>query len=103
MAREWSVETERLESSANFIEEKTAAYAQEYGHIYELVQDLRTDKWKGVASDTFNQQLEGYRNDFQEMEAILKSYMEFLRSAATNYKQTEDAVTGEASRLYTGK
>ena len=103
MAKEWRVETERLESSATVIEEKTANYNSEYNHIYEMVQDLRSEKWQGIASDTFNDRLEGYRNDFQEMENILKDYVQFLRTAAENYKSTEDAVTSEASRLYTGK
>ena len=103
MAIEWRVETERLLSSANKIEESTNNYNLKYNHIYELVQDLRSDKWQGIASDTFNERLEGYRNDFQEMEKILKNYAEFLRTAAKNYSDTEEAVRNEASRLYTGK
>lgn len=102
MSNKWAVTTENLESSATKIEEETGKYDQEWAKLYEELQNLRSAEWQGVASDTFNQKLEGYRNDFQEMSKILKSYVEFLRTAAKNYKDTEDSLQDAAGNLSTG-
>ena len=102
MGSEWAVTTERLESSAAVIEEKTGRYNTEWEKLYTELQNLRTAQWQGIASETFNTKLEGYRNDFQEMSKVLLSYAAFLKSAATNYKNTEEALKDAASNLYTG-
>ncbi len=102
MAREWLVTTERLESSAMVIEEKTGSYDQEWEKLYTELQNLRSAQWQGIASDAFNTKLEGYRNDFQEMAKVLRDYVEFLRTAAKNYKATEDSLKEAAGNLYTG-
>ncbi len=102
MAREWTVTTERLESSANIIEEKTAKYNSEWAKLYAELQNLKSSQWQGIASETFNTKLEGYRNDFEEMANILLSYANFLRNAATNYRNTEEALRDAAGNLYTG-
>jgi len=102
MAREWEVTTERLENSAQIIEDKTRAYNTEWNKLYTEIENLKSAQWKGIASDTFNKKLEGYRNDFEEMSTILTSYVEFLRSAAKNYETTENTLKDEAESLYTG-
>ena len=102
MGSEWAVTTERLESSAAVIEEKTARFNTEWEKLYTEVQNLRSAQWQGIASETFNSKLEGYRNDFQEMANVLISYAEFLKSAATNYRNTEESLRDAAGNLYTG-
>jgi len=102
MAREWEVTTERLESSANVVEEKTSRFKTEWEKLYSELQNLRTAQWQGIASDTFNSKLEGYRNDFDDMTNVLNSYAEFLKNAASNYKATEESLKEAASNLYTG-
>jgi len=102
MAHEWEVTTERLVSSANVIEEKTANYNSEWAKLYTELQSLKSTQWQGVASDTFNSKLEAYRNDFQEMSDVLISYVEYLKSAAENYVKTEEALKEAASGLHTG-
>lgn len=103
MAKEWSVTTERLESSANVIEEKTNTYNTEWEKLYTEVQNLKSAQWQGIASDTFNKRLEGYKNDFQEMGNVLKQYAEFLKTAAKNYKTVEEELKNAASNLSVGK
>ena len=70
--------------------------------MYTELQNLRSAQWQGIASDTFNTKLEGYKNDFEEMSKVLLSYAEFLKSAATNYKNTEESLKDAAGNLYTG-
>ncbi len=75
MANEWAVTTERLVSSANVIEEKTAKYNSEWAKLYTELQSLKSSQWQGIASDTFNSKLEAYRNDFEEMFNPLLNYV----------------------------
>jgi len=103
MAREWEVTTERLESSANVVEEKTAKFKSEWEKLYSELQNLRTAQWQGIASDTFNSKLEGYRNDFEDMTNVLNSYAEFLKNAASHYRTTEESLKEAAGNLYTGR
>lgn len=102
MAKEWAVTTERLQSSATVIEEKTAKYNTEWAKLYTELQNLKSAQWQGIASETFNDKLEGYRNDFEDMSNVLLSYAAFLRSTATNYEKTEESLKDAASNLYTG-
>ncbi len=102
MANQWSVTTEKLVSSAAVIEEKTAKYNSEWAKLYTELQSLKSSQWQGIASDTFNARLEGYRNDFEEMSKVLLNYVAYLRNAAENYVKTEEAIKDAASNLNTG-
>lgn len=102
MANAWAVTTERLVASAETIEEKTARYNSEWAKLYSEIQNLKSTQWQGIASDTFNSKLEGYRPSFEEMSQILLSYAAYLRSAAVNYEKTENALADAASTLHTG-
>ena len=102
MATEWAVTTERLVSSANVIEEKTARYDSEWAKLYTELQSLKSSQWQGIASDTFNAKLEAYKNDFEAMSQILLNYATFLKAAADNYVKTEEALKDAASGLHTG-
>lgn len=102
MSTEWAVTTERLTESAAIIEEKTAKYNEEWAKLYAELESLKSSKWKGIASDMFNERLESYRNDFQEMSKVIEAYAAFLRSAADNYAKTEESLKDSASSLNAG-
>ena len=102
MSNKWSVTTERLVSSANIIEDKTAKYNSEWAKLYTEVQNLKSAQWQGIASDTFNAKLESYKNDFEEMSRILLEYVQHLRTSAENYEKTEEAIKDAASNLNSG-
>ena len=102
MGNQWSVTTERLVTSSNIIEEKTAKYNSEWAKLYTELQNLKSNQWQGIASDTFNARLEAYRNDFEEMSKVLLEYVEYLRTAAENYVKTEEAIKDAAGNLNAG-
>jgi len=98
----FDVTPEELEKSAKIIEDKTTDFTKAYSSIYTAVSDLRI-KYKGEASDTFNQRIEGYKNDFTAAETALKNYVEFLRDYAQKMKTTESELKNKASNLSVGK
>lgn len=103
MVNTWTVTTEKLDSSAAIIEEKTAKYDSEWQKLYTELAAISSDQWKGIANQVFNEKLRGYENDFREMSNILRQYAEFLKTAAKNYRDTEEALQSEAQNLYIGK
>lgn len=102
MSSVFDVTPEQLESSANKIESKTTEFIKTYNNIYTAVKDLRV-KYKGQASDTFNQRIEGYKNDFTAAEKALKNYIQFLRQYANDLKKAEENIKSKASSLSVGK
>lgn len=98
----FDVTPEELEAAAARIETKTGEFTRIYNSIYTAVSDLRVT-YKGEASDTFNQRIEGYKNDFTAAEKALKNYVQFLREYAAEMKRTENELKGKASALSVGK
>ena len=98
----FDVTPEELEASANKIEGKTSEFTKAYNSIYTAISDLRVT-FKGEASDTFNQRIEGYKNDFSASEKALKEYVQFLREYAAKIKGTENEIKSKASALSVGK
>ena len=98
----FDVTPEELEASATRIEGKTGEFVKAYRNIYTAVSDLRIT-YKGEASDTFNQRIDGYRNDFSAAEKALKNYVQFLREYAADMRRTENELKGKASALSVGK
>lgn len=103
MAKEWTVETEKLVAAATILEGKIGEYKTQWEKLYTEVENLKSSKWKGIASDTFNTQIEGYRNDFQALYNTLVSFKDFLNNAAKKYEGTENAVKEAAGNLSTGQ
>ena len=98
----FDVTPEELQASATKIENKTTEFNKAYNSIYTAVSDLRV-AYKGQASDTFNQRIEGYKNDFTAAEKALKNYVQFLREYAGKMKTTEDNLKSRAGSLKVGK
>lgn len=98
----FDVTPEELEASASKVESKTGEFTKAYNSIYTAVSDLRVT-FKGEASDTFNQRIEGYKNDFSAAEKALKNYIQFLREYSAKVKNTENEIKSKASALSVGK
>jgi WXG100 family type VII secretion target len=102
MAREWKVRTEKLTHSAGVVLDKNTKYEQEWKKLYSEIEQLKSAKWTGVASDEFNRSLESYKPNFEEMGKTLKKYAEALQKIAQNYEKTEDSIKGAAGSLHRG-
>ena len=98
----FDVTPEELQTSATKVENKTQDFHKAYNSIYTAVSDLRVS-YKGQASDTFNQRIDGYKNDFAAAEKALKNYITFLREYAAKIKSTEDDLKSRAGSLKVGK
>lgn len=90
----FDVTPEELVSSANRIEEKSKEFVQAYNNIYTAVADLRVS-YKGEASDSFNQKIEGYKDNFITTDKRLANYVQFIRDYAKLIKKTEEEIKAQ--------
>ena len=95
------VTPQELISTAGLIEGLAGDYAQLYTALFSDVSSLRT-AWQGKDNQAFTQQIEGFRNDFKEMKALMDAYAKFLKDAANSYISTQEAVIDAVSKLSTG-
>lgn len=98
----FDVTPEELKASASKIEGKTREFTKAYNSIYAAVSDLRVS-YKGEASNTFNQRIEGYKNDFSAAEKALNNYVQFLREYSQKIIGVENDLKSKASKLGVGK
>ena len=94
----FKVETTDLKTSSTVLEDKNAQYVTAYGKLYAETTDLKVS-WQGQSSEAFNNKVESYRKNFEELSKVVSAYIEFLRNAAANYEATEQAITDAANKL----
>ncbi len=95
------VTPQELTTTAGLIENLSGDYAQIYSALFSDVSALQA-AWQGKDNQAFTRQIEGFRDDFDRMKSLMDEYATFLKNAATNYTNTQNAVAEAASRLSTG-
>lgn len=102
MPSKFDVTPEEMNASADRIIEKTVQFIQAYRDIYNAVNELNVE-YKGEASQTFNERIRGYENDFQAAEKALTQYCTFLQFYAGQVSSVENDIKARAGSLSVGK
>lgn len=95
------VETGQLDSAAGRVEDLANTYNSTYTALFSTVQDLQ-NAWSGVDNTTFTNQIEGFRDDFQRMEKLMREYATYLRKSAAAYRDTQNSIAQSAKNLSQG-
>lgn len=95
------VETAQLDSTASRVEQLAGDYRSEYTSLFSLIASLKSS-WDGEDNVAFTNQIEGFRDDFQRMEQLMRDYAAYLRKAAQTYRDTQDSVAAQAKTLSQG-
>lgn len=95
------VETARLDSTATQVDGLADTYNSNYTQLFNTVQELQ-NAWAGEDNVAFTNQIEGFRDDFQRMEKLMRDYATYLRKAATTYRDTQDNIAATAKTLSQG-
>ena len=101
MATNFDVTPEELKNSANQVGTIGREWRKEVDSIYAAVNELNVS-YKGEASETFNKQLEGYRDDFDRATKALNDYILFVFDYANNIQSVEDDLKQQAAQLSVG-
>ena len=95
------VETSQLDSAAGRVEDLANTYKTNYTGLFSTVQALQSS-WSGTDNTAFTNQIEGFRDDFQRMEQLMRDYAAYLRKTATTYRNTQDSIARAAKGLEQG-
>ena len=98
MARSIMVDPAKLETASQKMDAQSAEYEKIYNQLFTEVQGMKA-AWDGVDNQAFVGQIEGFRDNFQQMEKLLNDYSEFLKLSAKTYRNTQNEVLNAAKRL----
>ena len=94
-----NVRTESLKTKADEVTDMATQYLGHYEGLLNQVAQLTDSDWKGDDAKAFLNQIEGFREDFVNMKRLMDDYAIFLRSAATNYEDTQSQLMGTIKSL----
>lgn len=92
------VEPSVLLQYASQMEEKIRAYEKQYQTLYQQI-DAMSSSWQGKDNQAYVMQIQGFKKDFQQMVFMLTQYVEFLRTSAKMYQETQDERMMQARKL----
>ncbi|WML60551.1 WXG100 family type VII secretion target [Neobacillus sp. PS2-9] len=98
MGRKIVVDPAKLESASQKIDAQAADYERQYTKLFSEVDGMGS-AWQGADNLAYVTQIKGFMDDFQAMVALMKQYSEFLKQAATVYRQTQSETINAAKKL----
>ena len=98
MGRKILVTPEELAKAAERIDSLAQEYSKLYGELYSETNAMAST-WSGKDNLAFTNQIDGFKDDFEKMHALLGEYSNFLKVSANSYSETQNTVAEEARKL----
>lgn len=92
------VEPERLESTSNSVLQANDEYISLYQSLYNEI-DKVSETWMGKENTQFNNKVKSYQDDLRKISIIMRQYAEYLSKTAKSYRETQDELYNQATRL----
>lgn len=83
------------------MEDLANTYNTNYTALFATIQEMQ-NAWAGVDNTAFTNQIEGFRDDFQRMEKLMRDYAAYLRKSAATYRDTQNSIAQSAKTLSQG-
>lgn len=96
-----TVDTATVTRTAGVVKTKADEYNQSYTALFATVKDLASS-WVGADSTAFTNQIEGFRDDFQRMEQLMRDYAAYLEKVVQTYEAEIEANKLDAAKLSQG-
>jgi len=93
-----NVTPDRLDDTANKVDELGSDYQRLYQSLYVEVDKLSSN-WSGKDNNMFTSKIKGFEDDFKQIGTCISQYSDFLRASARGYREVQDELTSTASRL----
>ena len=98
MAQRIMVTPELLESTAKEIENLAGEYRTQYNTLYTKTSGLAST-WSGADNVAFVNQIDGFKDDLENMYMRMNQYVDYLRATAKSYRETQEAGIKQARGL----
>ena len=92
------VDPAKLNSAAGKMEQQAADYAKIYGQLFTEVEGM-AKAWQGADNLAYTTQINGFKDDLNQMKKLMDDYAAFLKQSATAYKITQDQIVNQAKTL----
>lgn len=102
MAGKIRVTPGELRTSAGRVKSDIDQYRKLYDKLYQEIDGMKSS-WSGEANQTYIKQIDGFKVEFENLQKVLESYVEFLEKSAKVYEDTETAIKDAAAKLTTGR
>ena len=96
--RNIAVDTGDLRSTAAQLTTLASDYDGLYKEVLGKIGDMSAS-WAEIDSQTYREQVEGFRDDFEKMKTEIDRYADFLIKSANAYEQTQDDAVSQAKSL----
>ncbi|MBE6108090.1 MAG: WXG100 family type VII secretion target [Erysipelotrichaceae bacterium] len=96
--RNITVEPYVLEQTAAMMEQLNTEYHQNVSFLFEGV-DLLAQSWQGKDNLAFTSQIKGFDQQMRQIYALCTQYIEFLRTSARAYRDTQNELISQANAL----
>ncbi len=93
------VTPQEVQIASKNVLEQAGLYETAYTEMYNAADELVQANYTGIDAQTFRNQIEGFRDDLNKMKTLMTEYSDYLKTAATTYADTQDAITQQASKL----
>lgn len=94
------VDTSQLDAAAKRVESLAGDYKTQYTALYSNVSELQ-NSWTGTDNQAYTNQINGFKDDFQKMESLMREYASFLKETALKYRTTQSEIKSGAQKLAT--
>lgn len=98
MAEKITASPQEMETAAGKIESLAAEYQTQYNNLYQETSNMRS-AWQGKDNVAYINQIEGFKDDFEKMQTLMKNYADFLKKSAAAYRKTQEDITNQATKL----
>jgi len=98
MGKSIVVTTENLTAASDRITATADEYRATYERLYSEVENM-ANAYSADSNTAFTNQINGFKDDFQNLASLMKDYAAFLRQAAMNYERVESDIISQARNL----
>lgn len=98
MSGKIKVDPAMLDQAAKTIDGYVGEYEKLYKEVFQKVEALKGD-WDGADSLAFIEQVNGFKNDFDNMSKEMKNYSKFLKDSANAYRTAQEEIASSAKKL----
>lgn len=92
------VQPEELEASAGKMESHNDEYLSNMMQLFSTVETLGAT-WQGKDNLAYTNAISKLETDFRQLSHLCMQYADFLKSSASAYRQTQDELFEQASRI----
>ena len=92
------VDPAKLDAAAASIEQQAADYQKVYQQLFTEVEGM-AKAWQGADNLAYTTQINGFKDDLNQMKKLMDDYAAFLKQSATAYKNTQDQIVNQAKTL----